>query len=139
MRNIYSNCSIAAHKNGTIKKIGIYVGFESPSFIKYLEPLTGDLFTACFADCQFNESIFPALGGEKQELEKREITWNESSLNHFDPRTTQSEQEVQKLIHFQKIAQQLPDAFIDLKRVTKSHVPALNAPLELKFQKSNLL
>ena len=39
----------------------IYVGFESPSIIKHLEPTTGDLFTARFADCHFNELVFPSV------------------------------------------------------------------------------
>ena len=55
-------------KMGPQRRLGIYVGFESPSIIKYLEPMTGDLFTARFADCHFNESIFSALGGEKVDL-----------------------------------------------------------------------
>ena len=33
-------------KMGPQKNMGIYVGYESPSIIKYLEPSTGDLFTA---------------------------------------------------------------------------------------------
>ena len=33
-------------KMGPQRRLGIYVGFESPSIIKYLEPLTGDPFTA---------------------------------------------------------------------------------------------
>ncbi|KAL4025503.1 hypothetical protein IC575_013904 [Cucumis melo] len=37
-------------------RLGIYVGFESPSIIRYLKPLTGDVFTARFADCHFNET-----------------------------------------------------------------------------------
>jgi hypothetical protein len=45
------------------RKLGIYVGYQSPSIIKYLEPLTGDLFTARYADCIFSEDHFPALGG----------------------------------------------------------------------------
>ena len=85
-------------KMGPQRRLGIYVGYESPSIIKYLEPMTGDLFTARFADCHFDESIFPALGGEKKEL-KREISWDELSLSHFDPRTKQTELEVQKIIH----------------------------------------
>lgn len=52
-------------KMGPQRRMGIYVGFESPSIIKYLEPTTGDLFTARFADCHFKESVFPSLGGEK--------------------------------------------------------------------------
>jgi hypothetical protein len=47
---------------GLHRKVGIYVGFQSPSIIKYLEPLTGDLFTARFADSIFDEEHFPALG-----------------------------------------------------------------------------
>ena len=55
---------------GPQRRLGIYVGFESPSIIKYLEPLTGDIFTARFADCHFDETKFPTLGGEKPQLEK---------------------------------------------------------------------
>src|SRR3954468_12328392 len=47
---------------GPHRKLGVYVGYESPSIIKYLEPMTGDLFTARYADSIFNEDHFPALG-----------------------------------------------------------------------------
>ncbi|GJZ07345.1 disease resistance CC-NBS-LRR class family protein [Tanacetum coccineum] len=69
----------------------------------YIEPLTCDLFTARFADCHFNEGVFPELGG------------------------------VQKIAHLQEIANQLPDAFTDTKRVTKSHIPAANAPTRIEI------
>jgi len=118
-------------KMGPQRRVGIYVGYESPSIIKYLEPLTGDLFTARFADCHFDESVFPALGGENKQLEKQ-ISWKELSLCHMDPRTGQSELEVQKIIHLQNIANQLPDSFTDPKRVTKSHIPAENAPVRIE-------
>ena len=135
-------------KMGPQRKLGIYVGFESPSIIKYLEPMTCDLFTARFAECHFNENIFPKLGaenkifpksgGENKQLEK-EITWNASTLNTFDPRTNQCELEVQKIIHLHGIANQLPDAFNDINRVTKSHIPAANAPCKkLKSLKDKL-
>ena len=52
-------------KMGSQRRLGIYVGFDSPSIIRYLEPLTGDVFTARFADCHFNESVFPSLEGRK--------------------------------------------------------------------------
>jgi hypothetical protein len=45
------------------RRIGIYARFQSPSILKYLEPLIGNLFTAQFADCIFNEDHFLALGG----------------------------------------------------------------------------
>ena len=49
-------------------------------------------------------------------------------MSHFDPRTNQCELEVQMIIHSKNLANQLPNAFIDTKKVTKSHVPAANAP-----------
>ena len=52
-------------KMGPQRRLRIYIGFESPFIIKYLEPLTCDNFTARFAYCQFNEIIFPILGREK--------------------------------------------------------------------------
>ena len=107
----------------------VYVGYESPSIIKYLEPI-GDLFTARFADCHFDEPTFPALRGENKKLEK-EISWNELSLSHLDPRTKQCEVEVQKIIHLQILANQIPNAFTDPKGVTKSYIPADNAPIKM--------
>ncbi|XP_070035716.1 uncharacterized protein [Nicotiana tomentosiformis] len=112
---------------GPKRRLRIYVGYESPSIIKYLEPMTGDLFMARFSDCHFDESVYPTLGGENKQL-RIEIDWNSLSLSHLDPRTTQYEQEVQKIIYLQNITNQLPNAFTDLPRVTKSHIPTLNAP-----------
>ena len=88
-------------KMGPQRRLGVYVGFESPSIIKYLEPMTGDLFKARFADCQFDETVFPALGGDKSKFDKerQEILWNAVSMSHYDPRTNQCELEVQKIIH----------------------------------------
>jgi hypothetical protein len=97
------------------RRLGTYVGYESPSIIKYLEPSIGDLFTARFADCHFDETNFPKTGGENKQLNK-EISWYELSLSHFNPRTNICEQEVQRIIHLQSLANKLPDAFKDLKK-----------------------
>jgi hypothetical protein len=59
-------------KMGPQRRLGIYVGFESPSIIKYLEPLTGDLFTARF-DCKFDEAMFPALGGRNERWKNKKL------------------------------------------------------------------
>jgi hypothetical protein len=57
----------ASHKFSPLQLVfRIYIGFHSLSIIKYLEPLTEDVSTSCFADCQFDEIIFPILGGEKE-------------------------------------------------------------------------
>ena len=89
--------------------------------------MTGDVFTAHFADCHFNESVFPPLRGEKSILEERQkITWNASTMSYLDSHTNQCELEVQMIIHLQNLANQLPDAFIDTKRVTKSYISTTN-------------
>ncbi|CAA0831790.1 Unknown protein, partial [Striga hermonthica] len=121
-------------KMGPQRRLGIYVGYESPSIIKYLELKTGDVFTARFDDCHFNEELFPPLGGNEKSIEKN-IEWRTSSLSYLDPPTKQREQEVQKIIHLQNIANQLPDAFTDTKRVAKSHVAAINAPARIEITK----
>ena len=46
-------------------RLRIYVGYDSPLIIRYLELMTGDVFTACFSDCQFDEKIFPPLERNK--------------------------------------------------------------------------
>jgi hypothetical protein len=118
-------------KMGPQRRLGIYVGYETSSIIRYLEPLTGDVFTARFADCHFDETLFPALGGEKK-IQEKDVSWCEPSLLYLDPRTKQCETEVQRIMHLQEIANQLPDAFTDTKRVTKSYIPAVNAPARIE-------
>ncbi|XP_062075578.1 uncharacterized protein LOC133779659 [Humulus lupulus] len=94
--------------------------------------MTIDIFTTRFVDCHFDETVFPALGGgEKKHLEKQ-ITWNAQLLSQFYPRTSQCELEVQRIIHSQNIANQLPNAFTDPKKITKSHVLAENASIRIE-------
>ena len=45
--------------------LGIYVDFQSSSIINYIKSLTGEVFTAQFADCHFNGDVFLPLWGEK--------------------------------------------------------------------------
>jgi len=47
---------------GPERKLVIYIGFDSPSFIRYFEPLIDDIFKVRFEDCHFDENIFPSLG-----------------------------------------------------------------------------
>ncbi|WZZ32928.1 hypothetical protein YC2023_016329 [Brassica napus] len=114
-------------KMGPQRRLGIYVGCDSPSIIRYLEPQTGDMFTARFVDCHFNEKEFPTLGGDNKQIGKK-IKWSVPSLLHLDPPTKQSELEFRRIMHLQNIANQQPDAFADTKMVTKSHIPAANTP-----------
>ena len=94
-------------KMGPQRRLRIYVGYDSPSIIRYLESSTEDVFISRFVDCHFNENLFPPLGGEKSVPEERqEITWNASVMSHFDPRTNQSELEVQRTIHLKNLGNQ---------------------------------
>ena len=58
--------------------------------------------------------------------EQREITWNASTMSHFDYHTNQCELEARRSIHLENLANQLPYAFINTKKVTKSHILATN-------------
>ena len=121
---------------GPQRRLGIYVGYESPSIIRYLEPLTSDVFQARFADCHFDETRFPTLGEQNKQLEN-EIAWYVPHLLHLDPYNKSWEENVKKIVHLQNLANQLPDSFTDLKRVTKSHVPAINVPARIDVSKLN--
>ena len=77
---------------GPHRKLRIYVGYQSSSISKYLEPLTGDFFTARYADCIFNEDHFLVLGGDsKYQNECQEINWNVQGIPASDPCTLETE------------------------------------------------
>ncbi|KAK4397363.1 Secreted RxLR effector protein [Sesamum angolense] len=59
-------------------------------------------------------------------------------MSFLDSRTNDSELEVQRIIHLQNIANRLPDAFIDTKKVTKSHIPAENVTARLEASEATL-
>ncbi|KAM2098019.1 hypothetical protein ACFX1R_021481 [Malus domestica] len=52
-------------------------------------------------------------------------------MAHLDPRTAQSETKVQRSVDFQSIAQSMPNAFNDLAKVTRSHIPTANTPARI--------
>ena len=108
---------------GPQKKLGVYIGYECPSILKYLEPITWDQFIARYTDCIFNEDHFLALGGDKNQKLKecQEILWNVKDLQYLDLGTSQTELEVLKIINLQYLASNLLDAFTDHKGVTKSN------------------
>ena len=54
-------------------------------------------------------------------------------MSHLDPRTAQCDKEVQRITHLQKIANQLPDAFTDTAKVTKSYKPTTNTPARINI------
>ena len=60
-------------------------------------------------------------------------------IHSIDPRTRDAELEVQRIIHLQQLANNLPDAFTNIRGVSKSHIPAANAPerVEIPMEVTN--
>ena len=56
----------------------------------------------------------------------------------FDPCANQCDLEVQRIIHFQNLANQLTNTFIDTKKVTKSHIPITNTPARIDVPEERL-
>ena len=54
------------------------------------------------------------------------------TLSHLDPCTNQCELEVQRIIHLQIIANQLPNEFSDSKKIMKFHILAANTPARIE-------
>ena len=59
-------------------------------------------------------------------------------MSHFDHRTNQCELEFQRIIHLQNLTNQLPYAFIDIKKVTKSHFQAMNTLAKIDVPEGQL-
>lgn len=86
--------------DGSLEMIeNIYVEYDYPIIIKYLEPSIWDFFILQFVDYHFDKYIFPTLKGEKK-LEN-DISWNELSLSRLDPLTKECEPKVQRITHLQ--------------------------------------
>jgi len=51
----------------------------------------------------------------------------------MDPRTKETELEVQNIINLHRIANELPEAFTNPKGIMKSHIPAVNAPERIEI------
>jgi hypothetical protein len=75
-------------KLGPRRQLGIYVGFQSPSIIRYLSPQTGDLFTAHMSMCEFDEQTFPKLGEDEGLSRQRLTSSNQRRRNSTRTHTT---------------------------------------------------
>ena len=125
---------------GPYKRMGNLVGFETPTIIRHLMPLQGDLITARFAGCHFDETVFLSLGGDKNtnvQQEQQGLSWSVLTLSHLDPRTAQSEIEVRRILDLQNVADSMPDAFSDIAKVTRSHIPVANVPARIDVPKNH--
>jgi hypothetical protein len=112
---------------GRHRQEGIYVGFDSPSIIRYVSPSTGVLHKARFQNCQFDESHFPPLVSS-QPSPSLEFWAPETFTMNPDPRTALADSEVKKLLTLKALAEKLPDGFSNSSRITRNPLPGVGQP-----------
>ena len=120
-------------KLGATRMLGIYIGFQSASIIRYLDPATGESFVAHISRCKFDESIFPKLGVDK---DNRELNFKYEEINPLktDPYNGQGEKEVRRLLHLHEIARNHPHVFTPTESVTRSKINhASNYPAKVQL------
>lgn len=81
-------------------------------------------------------AVFPPLGGGKNVCadiheKRRELVWCDPTTSHHDPPTALKEIEVRRILDLQKVANNMPDSFTDLVKVTRSHIAAANVPARI--------
>ena len=119
-------------KLGPMRQLGIYVGFQSPSIIRYLDPATGESFVAHISKCEFDESKFPKLGINKDNTTLNFNYYQDVDLHKVDPYNGQGEKEVRRLLHLYHIANNRPHTFTPTERITRSNVNhAINYPAKV--------
>ena len=106
---------------------GIYVGFDSPSIIRYILPTTSILHKARFQNYQFDESKFPTIASS-QPLATLDFWALETFTMNPDPRTALANTEVKKLLDLQILAECLPNGFSDTPHITRNPLPSAKQP-----------
>jgi hypothetical protein len=112
---------------GRHRQEGIYVGFDSPSIIRYVSPSNGVLHKARFQNCQFDESHFPPLASS-QPSPSLEFWAPKTFTMNPDPRTALADSEVKKLLTLKALAEKLPDGFSNSSRITRNPLPGAGQP-----------
>jgi hypothetical protein len=90
------------HTIGAHRQEGIYVDFDSPSIIRYVNLLTGVLFCACFVNCRFEEDTFPSLkGGIGFQQNSMGLTFKaqKTFILNSDLQTSLAKTKVTKMLH----------------------------------------
>ena len=118
------------HTIGAHRQEGVYVGFDSPSIIRYLDPTTY-LYKARFANCRFIETTFLKLSIP---LNPQTLTFGapESLSLNPDPPTPLSNTEVTKLLTLKSLAETTPDGFSTQPRIIRNPLPGTSQILPCK-------
>ena len=111
---------------------GVYVGFDSPSVIRYLIPSTCVLHKAHFQNCKFDETIFPLVTVSKPNAPLNFWAPETLTLNP-DPRIALTNSEVKKILDLKNLAEKLPNGFTNIPRVTRNPLPGAGpAPISIR-------
>jgi hypothetical protein len=115
---------------------GIYVGFDSPSIIRYLNPATGIIHKARFQNSKFDENKFPSVVATKPSP-PLEFWAPETFTQNPDPRTALADTEVKKILDLKALAERLPDGFTNILRITRNPLPGTQpAMISIQPEKS---
>ncbi len=119
------------HKMGAHRQEGIYVGFDSPSIVRYLEPTTTNLYKARFVNCRFIETKFPFLPSKTQ---SKPLNFGapETLTMNPDPPTSLANTEVTKLLNLINLAENTPDGFSTQPRIIRNPLPRTRITLPNK-------
>ena len=119
-------------KMGPQRRLGINIGFVSPSIIRYIEPAMRQVFTGRFADCVFDEVTFPTLGSERND---KPMVWDQfrrpTGTITWDRPTPYRDLEVQRILKLNEVVTFAPDAFVDTAKALRSKDACDNAPIRL--------
>lgn len=119
------------HMVGPHMEEGIYIGFDSPSIIRYLVPATCILLKAMFANCRFIENVFPRVFKPDTNPHLEFLTHETLKMNP-DPPTSLPDIEVTKLVHLNSMAEYVRDGFTTCSRIIRNMLPGTGNSLPHK-------
>jgi hypothetical protein len=109
---------------GPHRSEAIYLGYDSPNIVQYMDPSTGAILKARFANCKFVEDKFPTPPVDM--LNKQvPLTFQapETLTMKPHPWTALAETEVTKLLNLHDLAEQIPKGFFSGPRVLHNLLP----------------
>ena len=118
---------------GTHRFEAIYLGFDSPSIIRYMDIGNGNILKARFVNCKFVENVFPKpITDSTQKSVPLTFKAPETFTLNPDLRTVLADTDVQKLFNLKDLADQIPDGFYSGPRVLRNPLPGTGNVLPTK-------
>ena len=110
------------HTIGAHRQEGIYVGYHSPSIIRYIDPITRTLYKARFANYKFLEHKFPTLTPSPTKIPLN-FGASETLTMNPNPPTSLANTKVTKLLNMPTLAENTPDGFSTEPRIIRNPIP----------------